>query len=271
MKPWWCGCTSVNSLWTPGASPCITSEFFLVHLCTPRNKPALCVVPSGVRVQQCWWLGLTWALGVFLTFFCWEQTRARRTRPWRGWPWRAGESKTGKPLCAFWIMRYWWVLLWISLVKRESGLFIYRSPSPTVWREHWGIWVWRNVVLYLRRGLVNSLLMSARFLSNAQSPLWDADPSVLGQAKGDAASAVLVRRGDAFTFSRSPVCGMGEEPGQLLELLLTPDTLLEVDLRNQEKLWQTLLFIFGIFSLVFQGNEAVWTHCLWIHTAPSPG
>lgn len=48
MKPWWCGCTSVNSLWTPGASPCVTSEFFLVHLCTPRNKPALCLVHSAV-------------------------------------------------------------------------------------------------------------------------------------------------------------------------------------------------------------------------------
>lgn len=62
----------------------------------------------------------------------------------------------------------------------------------------------------------------------------------------------------------------GKEPGQLLQLLLTPSTLLEVDLRKLEKLWQALLFVFGNFSLVFQGNEAVWSHCPWIHSAPSP-
>lgn len=48
----------------------------------------------------------------------------------------------------------------------------------------------------------------------------------------------------------------GEKPGQLLKQLLTHNTLLEVDLRNQEKLWQGLLVLYlGFFSLFFQTNE----------------
>lgn len=155
-------------------------------------------------------------------------------------------------------MRCWWVLLWISLVKRERKVvYSYTEPLPWLFGENIegfgseGMWfctsggAWSTPSSCL---LVFCLMR--RVPSGTRTPQFWARPR-----------GMQVRRGDAFTFGRSPVCGMGEELGQLLELLLTPDTLLEVDLRNQEKLWQTLLFIFGIFSLVFQGNEAAWTHC----------
>lgn len=53
-----------------------------------------------------------------------------------------------------------------------------------------GVAFWSEVVwlLYLRRGLVNSLLVPACFLCNTQPLLRDMDPSILGQDEGDTTS-----------------------------------------------------------------------------------
>lgn len=73
-----------------------------------------------------------------------------------------------------------------------------------------GVAFWSEVVwlLYLRRGLVNSLLVPACFLCNTQPLLRDMDPSILGQEEGDTTS-VFLRGGRCIYLQHSSAHVMG--------------------------------------------------------------
>lgn len=78
-------CICLNNKWSPASvavflwtdyerlelHPVLLVRFFLVNLCTTRNKSALCLVFSPVWSAGAWcqWLGLTWVLGIFLLLF----------------------------------------------------------------------------------------------------------------------------------------------------------------------------------------------------------
>lgn len=147
----WCPASMALFLWAV-CEPCSFTlfylwGFFLVNLCTTRNKSALCLVLSPVwsAGAQCHCLGLTWVLGIFLPR-CEEQVTLQRGTV-EGWG-----KQNWKPLCAFWIAGYWWALFWISFLKRESLLLTLGKKAQPWLERTQGVWVWRNVIFVPQEG-----------------------------------------------------------------------------------------------------------------------